>query len=181
MIRFRISLRAIPYFAIILLYGETAYAAPILLREFTHTWSAFRAGPTPAAVPFRFSASSNPSTHFIWDGNYAPSDVGITVTAPLDVLAGANEAIHSSTAGFQFAIAEISFQSYGPVPPFAYFPSHTLTSVERIIDRLVITGFQNVNYTVEATQRIQFLGVPVPEPSTVTLVLLTLGVAKSVR
>jgi hypothetical protein len=150
-------------------------AAPILLEEFRHHGFAFHTGPTPASVPFRFGANEGSPDpfrlYFIWEGNYAPNDVGTIFRAPPAVVHGASESIRSPIVGYHSTISEIHFQSFAPVNK----PTYIVTDVERIIDDLAITGFQNIQYTVEATQRIRFWGVPVPEPNAFGQFMILIG------
>ena len=105
-----------------------------------------------------------------WEEQYRPSDVGKTFVAPPEVVQGANQAT-------MFADSEYILET-GPSLTGGRdysIPGHFITSVERIIDQLVISqpspgGF----YTLSAKQRIRFWGVPVPEPSTWALLAIGL-------
>jgi hypothetical protein len=65
-----------------------------------------------------------------------------------------------------------------PQPDLA---EYTVTSVERIIDQLVITRTQDEYYFLEAAQRIRILGERIPEPGTIILVVSSLAYWAFVR
>jgi hypothetical protein len=156
-------------------------AAPILLVEFSHPGFAFRAGPAPSSVPFIFGASDSPPDFFIWEDSYSPSDIGRTFSAPPTVVSGAIDAIHSPTTRYASTMAEISVETYQPsqvacgrcniLVPVVSWPTYTVTSVHRVIDNLVITDIQGIQYTVQGTHRIQLWGVLIPEPNAIAQLL----------
>jgi hypothetical protein len=187
MIRFRKSLRAIPYFAILLMCGEAAHAAPIVLVEFTHEGFALRAGAAPATVPFGFGAG-NP--FFSWVDSYGLSDIGLVFSAPPGVAETADAVFHSPNPEFSSSMAGISIQSYdlsriicgrcSIVVPREQWSSYKLTSVTRVLDRLTITPFIET-YNVTGTHRIQLWGTQIPEPPTFVLLSLTIAASCMIR
>jgi hypothetical protein len=166
--------------------ANLAYAAT-LLAEFSVKDTIVRGGSIPDSVPFRFRAYEPfPQVYFSWERNYGPTDVGTTFSAPLEVVRGANEAIKSATATFDLTIASISFTQWQLRNPscdinrclqvFVTNPAgHTITSVERIIDQLMLTGNPpGEQYVVDAKERIRLWGEPIPEPQTFRLFLIGL-------
>jgi hypothetical protein len=177
----------VPFFLlfVLTLTAHPVHAAPIPLVEFTHVGFAFRVGPAPSSVPFVFGASDSPPDYLKWEDSYSPSDIGRKFSAPPDVVSGATDAIHSLTTRYASTMAEISTETYEPFPiacgrcnvfvPVANWLAYTVTSVERIVDNLVITDIQGIQYTVQGTHRIQIWGVPLPEPTAIVHMLVLLG------
>jgi hypothetical protein len=66
------------------------------------------------------------------------------------------------------------------VPPLE-LSIYTITSVERIIDELVITRTQGEFYVLKAAQRIQIWGEPIPQPSAAALALFALLIKTNFR
>ncbi len=152
-------------------FVATLNAAPMLLLELSHNFNGSEsASPLPTAVPFDFRGGepSQFPPNFSWRVEYGPSDVGIALIAPPDVLAGVNSTIGSPTARCLFETGPANFSSDRPF----YRPGQIVTSVNRIVDQLMITPGQGDMYTLQAIQRIQIWGVPVPEPNTVRFILI---------
>jgi hypothetical protein len=173
---FRIAVIAIVFAAS---FTITAQSAPIILAEFKAKETAVRGGATPTTVPFGFAAYDSPLSYFRWDDEYGPSNVGTTFVAPPDVVAGAQEAIRSPTATFELKMALVKFATWKLNDPACdpnrclqvFVPTteiaeYTVTSVERIIDDLSITGDPSggSQYGVVGTQRIRLWGEPPPPP-----------------
>jgi hypothetical protein len=162
--------------------------APIPLLEFTHGVLAVEsAEPLPATAPFRFVANEQGQfpPYFSWEEEYGPSDTGMTFVAPQEVAAGANSAIRSPTANYFFETGPANFSDPLMLNSGTIFVDdvtlYTVTLVERIIDRLIITRTQGDFYFLEAAQRIRFWGEPVPEPSGLALALLACVIKSGVR
>jgi hypothetical protein len=146
-------------------------ATPILLVEFRHNEIAVeRSIALPTTVPFDFDAY-DPTlslSYLGWLEEYGPTDVGMTFLAPTEIVEGANLAIASPTSKYLLETGPANFSSERSF----YLPSHTVTSVERIVDQLTITRTQGDLYFLEAAQRIQIWGVPIPEPNTIALFII---------
>jgi hypothetical protein len=141
------------------------HAAPMLLVEFSHSVNAVETeDPLPAAVPFGiYAGEESQPPYFIWREEYPSSAIGTTFLAPAQVVEGANQAIASATTGYLLETGPANFSSGGS----HFLMGNTVTSVERIIDQLVITRTQGDFYVLEAAQRIRFWGVPIPEANAI--------------
>jgi hypothetical protein len=173
-----------------LVFGSSIEAAPIPIVEFYHrnAMAVQAPSPPPATISFDFSASDlHSGLQFLsWHADYAPADVGMTFTAPHDVVDDANLSIVRPNTVFLLRSGPVSFSNSiiinSPICGFGcqvYVPDITrykVTSVERIVEQLEFIdqpGFGT--YIYKAGQRIRYLGELIPEPSTITMVLL--GVA----
>lgn len=179
----------------VLLISVHASAEPILLARLSQHASGRRAGdPPPPAIPFDFEAYLNPSNSFklffSWLDDYGLNDVGKIFIAPTDILTGVNQAVADPEATYVFVMNEIlsssefglDFPGSGGCDPLGCVNKYvsnlgvyTVTSVERTIDELEITPVQGQAYIFEGTQTIRFYGVPIPEPSSTTLLATALA------
>jgi hypothetical protein len=175
-------------FTAVLFFGAAhSHAAPKLLVEFMHSASPFELGiPTPTTIPFEILAGPR----LRWREQYGPGDVGKTFFAPEEVVEGANLAVSVPNTAYLMETGPANFNS-GPTvkrPLSECLPNdcvrlfvgqldltdYRVTSVERIVDQLVITPLGNEFYTLSATQRIHFFGELIPEPGTLALLLAAL-------
>lgn len=138
-----------------------AEAVPVLLTSYSYGSSGPLGINPPATIPFFFNAwVQNPGGsvgYADWPGEYTPSDAGMIFTAPSDVVAGVRQAALSATA---FYSLRTGFATGSPSQHLS-FPGHTITSIERKIDKLIISNFLG-NYGYEAAQTISFFGEPIP-------------------
>jgi hypothetical protein len=151
-----------------------ANAAPILLVEFSDSVTTAELGnPSPATVPFDFDAYDPilSLTYADWRQEYGPSDVGMTFSAPAEIVTGVNQAISSPTSKYLLETGPANFSSERPF----YLPAHTVTTVERIIDRLEILPPAGDFYVLNAAQRVRIWGSPIPEANTISLLLIGVG------
>ena len=180
-----------------------AQATPIPLLEMTWQQGDFENGPLPVTVPFRFEASGEHSTEYLdWTTEYGPGDVAVSFMAPAQIVNGANAALADQRASYTLENGPGNF--VGPVFLFVdgkqisqgpcdvnFFCStffvddvtaHTVIAVERIIDYLILTEIEvGEHYAIAASQTIRYWGVPIPEPSSVALVLFALVIKNFVR
>lgn len=167
-------------------------AAPMLLAQFTLRVGGPGGGSPPATVDFGYRAyQPGPfptPIYFTWREPYQVSDVGATFLAPTAIIEGANAALRSATAEYSLDIAPAHFATWTLNQPDScstraclevFVPdiaAHKVTSVERIIDQLIITP-EGDHYSLTAAQRIRLWGEPIPEPSTVALLVTAVGIA----
>jgi hypothetical protein len=182
------------------LAATPTYAEPILLVEFTHrVITAEGSIPPLGTVPFRFVASEQFPPFVSWRDEYGPSDVGMTFSAPSEVVEGANSAFASPIAEYFLETGPANFSTSVRLPsvagPSACLPiapeclrtfvpdvrDYSVTSVERIVDELMITPIGGELYTLRATQRIQVFGVRIPEPGSIVLLIAALACFAVVR
>lgn len=169
-----------------------ARAAMIPLLEMKWQQVDFELGPVPATVEFRFIATAGNEINYLrWIAEHGPSDVGNSFWAPADVVDGANAALKSSDARYTFMNGIGNYMADVPIPidqaPTSEPPCptagdrcfgvaiyvddierHTVTSVERVLNYLDLTG-PTGNFVVTASQSIRYWGTIVPEPSAVML------------
>lgn len=164
-------------------------ASPILLAQFTLSVAAPEFGSAPPTVDFGFRAyQPGPfptPVYFTWQEPYQVSDVGMTFLAPTEVVEGVNDARTSTSAEYSLDIGPANFATWVLNQPSTCdhaclevlvpdIAAHTIMSVERIIDQLIITPQGNRHF-LQGKQRIRLWGEPIPEPTAVAMLPTAVG------
>jgi hypothetical protein len=156
-------------------FAAPTRSAPIFLKELSQSDGGTQFATTPTSLPFSFYINEPnvfpTPVYASWTQNYSPADVGMSFLAPADVVAGATAARSSATA---LAYLEVNGGVFNLSQPWSSgFPlNHRITSIERIVDQLVITPIHETRYTVQFAQRVRIWGEPIPEPRSLFLFLM---------
>jgi hypothetical protein len=147
----------------LLMSSVAASAEPILIQEMSHMGNGILGMTAPETVLFRFAIytprANGTMTHVDWEERYAPNDVGMTFVASPAIVEGTNQAVATTQSKYLFQTGPSIDGGIDLGIPRA----HIVTSVERIIDQLVISQpTLGGNYVLAAKQRIRIWGEPIP-------------------
>jgi hypothetical protein len=150
--------------------------APIVVKELKYEDGGTQFSAPPTSLPFHFLIYEPrvfpTPVYASWVENYSSADVGKSFFAPPDVVAGATAARGSPTALVLIEISGSGSLHSTPEPWWLGFPpDHYITSIERVIDTLVITPIHETRYTVQFAQRVRIWAEPIPEPATAALLV----------
>ena len=184
--------------AVVCLFSTQLLAVPIPLVEFSYdSGLQFMPGSVlPSSVDFSFGTTlGTPETRTHWAGQYTPSDIGQTLLAPPDVVAGVSATITNPNVIFTMNIGQAPrFGGYDDLTPptgndndlgtlrmtlFVPNPSsYQVRSIERTINNVVlqwVPSGEGKYFHIGGKQTILLYGEQIPEPSTFLLVGICLA------